>query len=74
MKRTAPYKAGDRVAILHDSAGRGTALAVFKVSRCIELATNNTWQVEVDRHDGTQIQVVVNERGRDRHGYLERVR
>lgn len=74
MKRTAPYKAGDRVAILHDSAGHGTALAVFTVARCVALATNNTWRVEVDRCDGTQMHVVVNERGRDRHGYLERVR
>jgi hypothetical protein len=74
MKRRAPYQPGDRVSVLHSCEGRGTELAVLSVDRVVALATNNTWRLEMRRCDGSGLHVTVDERGRDRHGYLERVR
>ena len=74
MKRRAPYTAGDRVRVLHSSEGLGTVLAVLPIDRVVALNTNNTWRLEMRRVDGSPMQIVVDERGRDRDGYLERVR
>jgi hypothetical protein len=74
MKRRAPYQAGDRVRVLHSCAGRGTELATFRLDRVVALNENNRWRIEMTRCDGTGMQAVVNERGLDKHGYVEPVR
>lgn len=72
MKRRAPYAPGDRVAVIHTCAHHGTGMVVTPVLRVVALNENNRWRLEMRRCDGTGMHVVVNERGADRHGYLER--
>jgi len=74
MKRRAPYAPGDRVAVLHTCSFHGTGMAITPVLRVVPLNENNRWRLEMRRCDGSPIAVVVNERGADRHGYLERVK
>lgn len=68
----APYAPGDRVRVLHSCAGRGTELATMTVERVVPLNTAGEWRVETTRCDGTALHAVVDARGRDRHGYVER--
>lgn len=67
-----PYAPGDRVRVLHSCAGRGTELATMTVERVVPLNTAGAWRVETTRCDGTPLHAVVDSRGRDRHGYVER--
>lgn len=71
----APYAPGDPVRVMHDCATHGgTELATFTVERIKALATNGQYRLTTTRCDGTQLDVEVDQRGRDRHGYVEPAR
>ncbi len=74
MKARAPYAPGDRIAVLHSCAGRGTELAHMTIDRVVSLNDyRGRWRIETVRCDGSPLQAVVDSRGRDAHGYVERV-
>ena len=72
MTTKAPYASGDKVRVLHSCEGRGTELATMTVERVVPLNENGYWRIETHRCDGTPLHAVVNRRGTDAHGYVER--
>lgn len=68
----APYKPGDRIAVLHAQPGYGTCLAVTRVESCHPHGNTGSYRVTY-RLAGEAHGDIVDSRGRDKHGYLERV-
>lgn len=70
MKK-APYKKGDAVSVLTYHEQYGTCLASAAVEEIHESATNGFWEISYTVL-GKKQTTMVNSRGRDRHGYVER--
>lgn len=70
MRKSAPYKKGDQISVLFYNAGLGTCLGTSSVEEIHEAATNGYWEITYTYPNGEKQTTMVNERGRDRHGYV----
>ena len=70
MKKSAPYRKGDPISVLYYSPGLGTCLTTLSVEEIRESATNGYWEITYTYPNGDKETTLVNEKGRDRHGYV----
>lgn len=74
MRRRGPYESGDPISVLTYHPTHGTVLATRRVQHIRQSPTNGEWIIRWTNIDGTVITTRVDERGRDRHGYVRPVR
>lgn len=70
MRKSAPYKKGDPISVLYWDAGFGTCLSTCHVEEIHESDTNGFWEITYTYPNGHKTTTRVNEKGRDRHGYV----
>jgi hypothetical protein len=71
-KRRAPYRAGDKIRILYADPIHGTCLGTATIEQISEAAENGKWTITYRHPLGDIRTALINERGTDRHAYIER--
>lgn len=74
MKTRAPYKAGDAISLLFLHPSHGTCLGKSRVEQIYATGDNGkAWTITYRHPLGEMKTATVNARGKDRHGYIEKV-
>ena len=73
MKTRAPYKAGDAIRLLFLHPSHGTCLGTTRVEQIHEALENGKWMITYRHPLDGMTTATVNARGKDRHGYIEKV-
>ena len=72
-KTRAPYRAGDAISLLFLHPSHGTCLGKSRVEQIHEALENGKWTITYRHPLGEMTTATVNARGKDRHGYIEKV-
>lgn len=72
QKRRAPYRPGDRISILFGHPNGGTCLGYSTIDQIQQADGYDRWTITYQHPTGETRNTIVNSRGTDRTGYIER--